>query len=412
MAHAQKFDKLKSRIDSYRDEVISLQRELTAIPALGPLNAGEGEWKKAKHLKSYLDTIGFDEYMEFNSPDPQVPEGSRPNLVVKLHGEKHDRTIWIMSHLDIVPPGEQKLWRSDPYQIKVEGDKIYGRGVEDNHQGMIASLLAVKALKDEEIAPYCDVGLVFVSDEETGSKHGIIYVLSNSDIFRKDDLIVVPDAGNPEGTMIEVAEKTILWLKIITLGKQCHGSTPQKGINSFKAASHLVVKLNQLYQNYPASDPLFDPPISTFEPTKKEPNIPNINTIPGEDIFYIDCRILPQYKMEEVLNKIREMAQGVEREFGVKISFDIAQGEQAAPATPPDAPVVKALERAIAEVYKVKAKPMGIGGGTVAAYFRREGFNTAVWAKIDELAHQPNEYCIIGNLLGDAKVFAHIFTSP
>jgi len=112
------------------------------------------------------------------------------------------------------------------------------------------------------------------------------------------------------------------------------------------------------------------------------------------------------------LERIRKIANEVEREFGVKISIEIAQGEQAAPATPPDAPVVKALERAIADVYQVKAKPMGIGGGTVAAYFRREGFNTAVWAKLDELAHQPNEYCIIGNLLGDAKVFAHILTQP
>ena len=52
---------------------------------------------------------------------------------------------------------------------------------------------------------------------------------------------------------------------------------------------------------------------------------------------------------------------------------------------------------------------MGIGGGTVAAFFRREGFNAAVWAKMDETAHQPNEYCIIDNMVDDAKVYAHIF---
>ena len=101
MAHTQPFERLTSRIDSYREEMINLQRELTAIPALSPLNEGEGEWKKAKFLKSYLDTMGFDEYLEFNSPDPEVPEGSRPNLVVKFHGERHERTTWIMSHLDM-----------------------------------------------------------------------------------------------------------------------------------------------------------------------------------------------------------------------------------------------------------------------------------------------------------------------
>jgi succinyl-diaminopimelate desuccinylase len=62
----------------------------------------------------------------------------------------------------------------------------------------------------------------------------------------------------------------------------------------------------------------------------------------------------------------------------------------------------------IKAVYKVKPKPIGIGGGTVAAIFRREGYHAAVWAKIFESAHQPNEYALISNIIGDAKVFAHV----
>jgi succinyl-diaminopimelate desuccinylase len=71
--------------------------------------------------------------------------------------------------------------------------------------------------------------------------------------------------------------------------------------------------------------------------------------------------------------------------------------------------VVKALQAAVREVYRVEAAAMGIGGGTVAALFRRAGFEAACWSKIDETAHQPNEYCHIDNMIGDAKVFAHIF---
>ncbi len=82
--------------------------------------------------------------------------------------------------------------------------------------------------------------------------------------------------------------------------------------------------------------------------------------------------------------------------------------EQAAPATSVDAPVVKALKSAIGEVYNIEAKAMGIGGGTVAAIFRRAGLDVAVWSTIDDTAHQPNEYCVIANLLNDAKVFGHV----
>ena len=72
------------------------------------------------------------------------------------------------------------------------------------------------------------------------------------------------------------------------------------------------------------------------------------------------------------------------------------------------APVVQALKKAVKAVYKKDAKAMGIGGGTVAAVFRRAGFPAACWAKLDETAHQPNEYCIIDNMVGDAKVYGHI----
>jgi len=75
-------------------------------------------------------------------------------------------------------------------------------------------------------------------------------------------------------------------------------------------------------------------------------------------------------------------------------------------STPVDAPVVKALSAAIQTVYGVKARPIGIGGGTVGAYLRNDGFDAVVWSRMDETAHQPNEYCKLENLTGDACVMA------
>jgi len=112
--------------------------------------------------------------------------------------------------------------------------------------------------------------------------------------------------------------------------------------------------------------------------------------------------------VEEVEAKIQEMMKEIEQQFGVKISIKSPQREPAAPPTPVDAPVVQALKKAIKEVYGREGKPMGIGGGTVAAFFRRAGYHAAVWSTLDELAHQPNEYAVLANLLGDAKVFAHV----
>jgi len=402
-------DKVIQKIDSFRDEMIDFQIKLCSIPAIAPSSGGKGEDKKADVLLEFLKKNGFSKIEVIKAPDLDAPSNFRPNILALFKGKDSSKTIWVMTHMDVVPPGELSLWRGNPFKAWVEGGKIFGRGVEDNQQDMVASLFAVKAFFEEGIKPDYDIGIALVADEETGSEKGIDYVLKQTDAFRKNDLIIVPDAGNEEGTMIEVAEKSLLWLKFKTLGKQAHGSTPEKGVNSFKAAAFLITELNNLYKVFPDKDPLFDPDISTFEPTKKEPNVPNINTIPGEDVFYMDSRILPRYTTEEVRAEIEKMTAKIEKKFKVKVEVKETQKSPAAPPTSAEAPVVHALKKAIKAIYGKEGKAIGIGGGTVAALFRRANFEAACWAKLDETAHQPNEYCIIDNMVGDAKVFAHIF---
>ncbi len=402
-------EKITERIDSFRNEMIDMQIKLCSLPAISPSSGGEGEVNKAAFLIGFLENNGLSDIEVIKAPDLDAPSGYRPNILAYYKGKSSAKTIWIMTHADIVPPGELAQWKGDPYKAWIEEGKIFGRGAEDNHQDMVASLYAVKAFHEEGVRPNYDVGVALVADEETGSEKGINYVLSHTNAFRKQDMIIVPDAGNKDGTMIEVAEKSILWLKFKTIGMQAHASTPERGINSFKAASFLVAELNNLYTIFPEKDPLFDPPISTFEPTKKESNVPNINTIPGEDIFYMDSRILPKYTIEEVKKKIEEMTDKIKNEFKVKIVIEETSKAPAAPPTSADASVVHALKKAIKTIYKKDAKAIGIGGGTVAALFRRADFDAACWSKIDETAHQPNEYSIIDNMVGDAKVFAHIF---
>jgi len=103
------------------------------------------------------------------------------------------------------------------------------------------------------------------------------------------------------------------------------------------------------------------------------------------------------------------MADSVERKFKVKIEISLVQKAPAAPPTSTRSAVVQALKKAVREVYQLEARPMGIGGGTVAAIFRRAGFEAACWSRLDETAHMPNEYCLIDNMIGDAKVFTHVF---
>lgn len=407
MNNTDDFSTISESIRSSLEQMIELETLLTALPALAPESGGDGELKKCEALETYLRTLGFSVFERFDAPDPRVSSGIRPNLVVTVPGKDTSHAVWVMTHTDVVPPGDLENWNSDPWTVRRESDRIYGRGVEDNQQGLVASVFAALAFIRNKIQPACDIKLLFVADEEVGSAMGIQYLLREHALFKPGDLIVIPDGGDDKGSTIEIAEKNLLWLKITTEGKQTHGSRPDQGANAHLAACDLALRLNALEKHFDRRDPLFDPDRSTFQPTRKETNVPNINTIPGEDVLCMDCRILPCYSLETVREQIRHLAKEVETAHGVRISWTEEQSVESR-ATLPDAPVVTAVANAIRRVYGIEARPIGIGGGTVAAYLRNAGFDAVVWSRMDETAHQSNEYCLFENLTGDATVLAAV----
>jgi succinyl-diaminopimelate desuccinylase len=400
---------LHAHIGGQRDRVINLQRDLVAIPALGPINGGQGEKEKTEYLLRLVRAMGIEQIEEIPAPDNTVDCGYRPNMAAVVPGRDSSRTFWIISHTDIVPPGDVKLWTTPPYELRVEDDLIYGRGVEDNHQGIVSSLLVAEALGSSSEPPPINFGMLFVADEETASSKGLAFILEKRrDLFNPGDLILIPDFGTPDGELVEVAEKSLLWLKISVYGKQCHASTPQNGANTLVAASDLIMRLRSLYTLFADQDQLFFPSNSTFEATKKEANVPNINTIPGLDVFYLDCRVLAHYDLKDIQAALHKICAEVDKEYSVRIEWEIVQEVCSAPATPLESPIVQSMLKAIRTVHGNNPKPMGIGGGTVASFLRRLSIPAVVWSTWLGTAHQPNEHASIKNILADAKVMAHV----
>lgn len=398
---------LLKKIDGYRDFIIDLQSKMIACPAITPHEKGGlGEAAKAEVLLKALKAMKFDEIKVLEAKDPASPTGVRPNIVAKYYGQNRNKTLWVMAHMDVVPPGDLAMWKTDPFKAVVKGDKIYGRGSEDNQQGLMSGLLAVKAMMDCGVRPPVNYALLLNADEEVGSDYGIVTVLKKyGKIFGKEDSFIVPDGGNAKGDMIEVAEKNMLWLKIAVLGKQTHASTPQNGNNAFVAGSYLVVALRDLYKKFNKKNRLFDVPGSVFEATKHEANVPNVNTIPGKEVFYLDCRILPCYTNKQVQDEVVKIAKTIEKKFKVKVLVETIINDSSKP-TDKNAPIVKLVAQHVKAVYHNQPKVQGVGGGTVAAYLRNAGFPAVVYSKLDETMHQPNEYSSIKNTMGDAKVFA------
>jgi succinyl-diaminopimelate desuccinylase len=207
-----------------------------------------------------------------------------------------------------------------------------------------------------------------------------------------------------------VVEKGIAWINVEVIGRQTHASTPHKGINALEVmAMFIVAAVDRLRTKFPKRDELFDYPLSTFEPTRCESNGPNVNTVPGKQVFAFDFRVLPDYPLDSVMAELQSVALQVEDRTKAKINVSFLQRADAAPRTKPDSEIVSRLADAIKAAKGLSARPLGIGGGTCAAPFRRHGIEAAVWSTIDETAHDANEYSSVDALVSDAQVYALLF---
>lgn len=380
---------------------------LCSVPAVSPHNGGTGEDAKILELAKIIDELGLKDISlrVEHVDDDKAPTGRRPSLFLECPGKK-SRRICILSHIDVVPEGDRSAWTLDPFKPEVRGTRLYGRGVSDNGTCLVSSLFALKALQDAGITPEYTVLLAFVADEEMGSHYGLEQLMER-DIFRADDIVVVPDSGNDAGDFIEIAEKAMWRLKFTVTGKQVHAAQPHLGINACRVANMLAHEVDEaLHAKFTKRNDIFEPPFSTFEPTRRAANVPAVNIVPGREVFEFDCRVLPEESLDDAEAVVRGICADVERRTGAKIALAIERTDAAEP-TSTDSEVCKLLVKSVREVLGIEPKTGGIGGGTFAVFFRKKGIPAVVWAQESGgVAHQPDEYTEIAYLVNNAKVFA------
>src|SRR5512145_2972699 len=107
-------EKIWNHIEKSVPTIVELETELTRHPAMSPDSGGEGEWDKCEALEAWLRKRGITELERHDASDPRAKNGKRPNLVATIRGASDAKRLWLMSHTDVVPPGELSMWKSDP----------------------------------------------------------------------------------------------------------------------------------------------------------------------------------------------------------------------------------------------------------------------------------------------------------
>ena len=394
-----------SLAESCEDEMIEVMMGMVRIPAIAPENGGTGEGPKADYLMRRLH--GFDEVRRMDVPDVTDPSVLRPNILARKAGKKPG-TVWIVSHMDVVPAVDLGSWDSPPFEPVLKDGRIYGRGTEDNGQAVVSSMFAARQFLSEELQGM-SLGIALVSDEETTSEMGIAYLLGKG-CFSEEDVIIVPDWASPRGSRVWVAEKSLLWLRFDVIGKSVHGSTPHKGVNALRASARFMTDLMDILERgFPEEDSMFNPPFSTFEPTKCSSTVDNVNTIPGSHSFCMDIRLLPSVDIDEVVEVAEEAAKRHSLAGGASITVTEIQRNVSGRPSSTASKGFKALLGAVEKVTGTSPVASGTGAATCANFFRLAGLDAYGWQFGGGTLHGPNEHVVLENLMTDCKVFTALY---
>jgi len=394
--HSEGVFRHMNRIDQYfderRDEIVNMACRLIAIDTANPPG---NEHLAAQVMRETLEPLGVSCSVRERSP-------GRTNMIARI-GSGRPR-ILIACHFDTVPPGEG--WDTDPLEGVVRGGRIYGRGATDN-KGQLAVMLELgRFLKLNEANLAGEVILVGAADEERGSGLGLEWMADEG--MLDADFGLIPDIGHNMRN-ISVAEKGALFLKIVSHGKQAHGSSPEKGVN---AAWNLIDLLNEVRQMRmdDRPDPLFSPPTLSLG-VLSGGNAPNV--VPARCEAQLDFRFLPTQAAAEIERAVREIAARVERTTpGAKFTFEPLMMVEGMRVDPQHA-LVRRLEEAAEDVLGWVPQAIGMSGSTVAKPLVRCGIPAVGFGPGDEgMAHAANESIAIDELVKFGKVLGRFCAAP
>ena len=173
-----------------------------------------------------------------------IPYDGRHN-VVGVHqpvGPVRGRSLILNGHIDVVPVGTAGMWQTPPFEPRVDGDKLYGRGAADMKAGIVAYTLAFRALRRLGYEPAAPVYLQSVVEEECTGNGALACLVEGYTA----DAAIIPEPG--EGIMS--AQMGVMWMTIDVYGVPVHAAYAHTGESAIGFANQVVDCLRELEREW------------------------------------------------------------------------------------------------------------------------------------------------------------------
>jgi len=352
----------------HQPSVVELLQQLVRIPSVNPTlvpSEPHGEGAIAAFACEWLNARGVAASLEEAAP-------GRPNVVAAV-GPDDGPTLVFCAHLDTVGTAGMTI---QPFEPRIEGDRLYGRGAYDMKGSAAAIMVALATLARRGLP--VRVVAALVADEEHASLGALDFVRRHA-----ADACIVTEPS--EGSLV-LAHKGFLWAEIVTAGRAAHGSRPDIGVSAIAKMARVIAALEAFdagelrRRTHPLAGS------ASLHCALIEGGT-GLSTYAPECRLKIERRTLPGEVSGQVERELREIVERV----GEGASIDVFFSRD--PMTcDPRWPIVDTMREAVADVTGQLPPDAGVGYWMDAAIFAAAGIPTVNYGPSGTGAHEAVEW--------------------
>ena len=404
-------------IEKQEKNLVRLCQDLIRFPTINP--PGNDYQAIVEYIGNRLKNRGFTiEYVRAYGAPGDSTDYPRYNVIARYETGRQGPCVHFNSHIDVVETGDG--WTKDPFAADLIDGKVYGRGACDMKGGLAASIIAAEALISSGIELKGAIEISGTADEESGGLGGVAY-LAEKGYFSKDrvDHVIIPEPLNVDRVCL--GHRGVWWAEIETYGRIAHGSMPFLGDCAVRHMGAVVAEFED--KLYPAmAARLTKMPVVPEGAKQSTLNINSIHggqnegvnglpspCVPDSCRMIIDRRFLVEEELPDVKNEVTVILDRLKtsRE-GFK--YEVRDMLEVIPSmTDIKSPVVQETANAIKDVLGKEPDFICSPGTYDQKHIDRIGKLKdciAYGPGILELAHQPDEYVEVEDMVNSAKVMA------
>ncbi len=371
-------------------DVLKISSDLMSFRSISPKSAGSLEY-----VKKILDSWGFDcQLLEFG-------ENKVKNLYATLSSGKGPN-VCFAGHTDVVPPGDEKEWDSEPFTPLVKNGILYGRGASDMKTAIAAFLVSSKKFIDLNENFNGSISFLLTADEEGdadyGTKHVVDWLIKKK---KKINYCLVGEPTNPNilGEMIKVGRRGSLNGEIIIKGKQGHVAYPEKCKNPIDDLLRVCLSLNEKLDD---GSKTFQPSKLTITSIDVGNNVTNL--IPNSVKVKFNVRFNDNFKSNDIIKILRNRLNSLKCKYELKTKVS---GESFFNFSEK---LTEAIVHAVKKVTKNNPE-LSTSGGTSDARFISKICPVIEFGIVGKTMHQINENISIVDIKNLSEIYFLFLTN-